>query len=139
MVDVLEIQDGVELRSQRLKLRIQSWGENSRRVRATVLSDIDDKLDWALLEPKEVTVNVKINGEGVSVENGAITCLIKLSPDKISSQPWNMTFKETHTGKELTAENHHRFKRWRGVYMKPRGGDTFTCEARFKAYEDERI
>jgi alpha-D-xyloside xylohydrolase len=139
LVDVLEIRDGVELRSQRLKLRVQSWGENSLRVRATVLSDIDEKLDWALLEPKEVTVNVKINGESVSVENGAITCLIKLSPDKISSQPWNMTFKETHTGKELTAENHHRFKRWRGVYMKPRGGDTFACEARFKAYEDERI
>lgn len=139
MVDVLEIQDGVELRSQRLKLRVQSWGENSLRVRATVLSEIDDSLDWALLEPKESTVKVDINDSSVSVENGAITCVIKLSPDSISSQPWSMTFNETHTGKELTAENHHRFKRWRGVYLKPRGGDSFACEARFKSYEGERI
>ncbi len=139
MVNVLEIQDGVELRSQRLKLRVQSWGENSLRVRATVLSEIDDTLDWALLEQKEPTVKVNINDGSVSVENGAITCVIKLSPDSISSQPWNMKFNETNTGKELTAENHHRFKRWRGVYLKPRGGDAFACEARFKAYQDERI
>ncbi len=70
MVDVLEIRDGVELRSQWLKLRVQSWGENSLRVRATVLSDIDDSLDWALLEPKEAMVKVNINDGLVSVENG---------------------------------------------------------------------
>ncbi len=139
MVDVLEIRNGVELRSQRLKLRVQSWGENSLRVSATVLSEINDLLDWALLEPKESEVKVDIKDESVSVENGAVTCLIKLSPDSISSQPWSMTFNETHTGKELTAENHHRFKRWRGVYLKPMGGDSFACEARFKSYEGERI
>ena len=51
MVDVLERIDGVELRSQRLKFRVQSWGENSLRVRATVLYEINDALVWALLEP----------------------------------------------------------------------------------------
>ncbi len=56
MVDVLEIRDGVELRSQRLKLRVQSWGENSLRVRATVLSDIDDKLDWARARGSQIMV-----------------------------------------------------------------------------------
>ena len=80
MVDVLEIQDGIELRSQRLKLRVQSWGENSLRVRATVLSEIDDALDWALLEPKESTFKVNIKDGAVSVENGALTCVINLSP-----------------------------------------------------------
>ena len=113
-----------------------SWGENSLRVRASLL-EINEQ-NWALLEPNEIKPDVVIRDDLVTIRNGKIVCRITLSPDKISSQPWSISFSK-QSGEELLAEDHHRFKRWRGVYLKPKGGDSFTCEARFKAYEGEGL
>ena len=138
MVDIISLENGLELRHQHVRLSIVGWGENSLRVRAG-LGVIDESTDWALLEPKGSNVSVEVNESLATVTNGDIICEISLSPDAVSSQAWTISYRSKSTGKELTAENHHRFKRWRGVYLKPRGGDTFACEARFKAYDGERI
>jgi alpha-D-xyloside xylohydrolase len=139
LVEIVSLGNGVTLHHQQVKLRIEAWGLNSLRVRATLLKDIDGSQDWALLEPKEANVKIHIDEKTASIANGKITCMIQLDPDSISSAPWSISYHNTVTGKELTSENHHRFKRWRGIYLKPREGDSFHAEARFKAYEDERI
>ena len=139
MVEIISLKNGVEFLHQQVRLRIEAWGLNSFRVRATMLREIDESLDWALLTPNESKIKVSIEEKMTSIENGEITCKICFNPDNISSIPWNISYHDTRTGKELTSENHHRFKRWRGIYLKPREGDTFQVEARFKQYEDERI
>ena len=140
MVDVSKIENGVELRHQQLRLRVETWGENSLRVRASLM-EIDDKQVWALLEPEETKPEIEIGQGKVTVRNGEIVCNILTQDNiftRIPDQPWSIVFTKPN-GEELLAENHHKFKRWRGVYLKQKGGDSFTCEARFKAYEGEKI
>ncbi len=62
MVDVSTLENGVELRHQQLKLRVETWGENSLRVRASLL-EIDEQV-WALLEPDEIKTFHKAFQEG---------------------------------------------------------------------------
>jgi len=131
--------NGLELRYQQVKLRVEAWGTNSLRVRATLLDEIDETLDWALLKPDQSTVMSNFTDEYAELVNCNISCRANLNPDNISGHPWTLTFHRSDTGAELLAENLHRFKRWRGIYFKPKGGDSFHAEAWFKAYPDEHI
>ena len=40
-------------------LSIMPWGENSFRVRSTVLGEVEDT-DWALLPPEETTAEIHV-------------------------------------------------------------------------------
>ena len=105
-------------------MRVETWGENSLRVRASLL-EIDEQV-WALLKQKEIKPEIDIVPEKVTVRNGEIVCNIHIDPEnifkRIPGQPWSIVFTKPN-GEELLAENHHKFKRWRGVYLKQRGGD----------------
>lgn len=58
------------------KLLIQPWGENSFRVRSTVLGEVLDT-DFALLPVEEAAVNIEIHEKKASITNGKITAVIE--------------------------------------------------------------
>ena len=68
MVDISTLENGVELRHQQLRLKVETWGENSLRVRASLL-EIDEQV-WALLKQKEIKPEIDIVPEKVTVRNG---------------------------------------------------------------------
>ena len=124
MVEVRRLINGVELTHQQLRLRVEAWGKDSLRVRASMMQ-INDDMNWALLEPEKIKPIIELKDHEITIGNGGIVGQIKLSPDKVSNQPWSITFLRS-TGEELLSEDHHRFKRWRGIYLKPKGGNSFT-------------
>ena len=56
-------------------VRIEPWGENAIRVRATKNSHLPDE-DWALEKVKEVTPEIKINSNNAEFINGKIRLTI---------------------------------------------------------------
>src|SRR5690554_3549364 len=57
-------------------LNIEPWGRNSLRVRATQLSDFQDEIYSALLEPEETDVKIVNDRQSASITNGKIKCQI---------------------------------------------------------------
>ena len=53
------------------QLRIQPWGENSLRVRATKRATFEDQ-NWALLEPQQTSAKITISDGEARIENGSI-------------------------------------------------------------------
>ncbi|MDR1420652.1 MAG: glycoside hydrolase family 31 protein [Treponema sp.] len=64
------------------KLWIESWGENSLRVRGTKMAEMPE-CDWALLSPRTDAADIDIGEEGASIRNGKIELRIN-SSGKIS-------------------------------------------------------
>ncbi|GHV45179.1 glycosyl hydrolase [Spirochaetia bacterium] len=67
------------------KLWVESWGENSLRVRSTKMAEMpgvsggNAPEDWALLPPKPCTADIRITDEGASIRNGKIEIRINNS------------------------------------------------------------
>ncbi len=61
-------------RFDRELLRIEPWGENSFRVRATKNGVLLDNEDFALEKVPEVSAKIEINGTRASIVNGKIRC-----------------------------------------------------------------
>lgn len=59
-------------------LRIEPWGENSFRVRATILGEIEDT-DYALIPQQNKTVDIHIEEYRGIISNGKITAVIEVS------------------------------------------------------------
>jgi len=53
------------------KLRIEPWGANSFRVRATKMKELPTE-DWALLKPDHAKANIEITDKGAEISNGKI-------------------------------------------------------------------
>jgi alpha-D-xyloside xylohydrolase len=53
------------------KVRIEPWGKNSLRFRASKMAELPAE-DWALLSPEPSTPEITIGGEGASIRNGKI-------------------------------------------------------------------
>ncbi|MDR1106577.1 MAG: family 31 glucosidase, partial [Treponema sp.] len=64
------------------KVWIESWGENSLRVRGTKMAEMPE-CDWALLPPGPCAAGITIGEEGASIRNGKIEARIN-SAGKIS-------------------------------------------------------
>jgi alpha-D-xyloside xylohydrolase len=113
-------------------LQIEPWGRDSLRVRSTVDTGIRDDLLNILLPPAATDVEITIGEEGAVIRNGAITASI--SPEGL------IRFSTTDTGAELLAEQ----PPVRATRLPPRAykaahGELFHLEARFRAYDDERL
>ena len=119
-------------------VRIEPWGRDSLRVRATVGPEIRDDLPSALLEPAPIEAQIEIDPEHALIRNGAIAAEIHLREDFRNPQA-RIRFLKAATGEELLAESPSYFPRPPARQFKPVGGDHFRIEARFKAYDDERI
>jgi len=109
-------------------LRIEPWGADCLRVRCTELPEIDDRL-MALIEPQEAAdVTIDTSGEEAVLVNGRITA-------RVSQTGWTR-FHNTATGEVLLEEEPTlRVRHFRSLA----GGDRYRIEARFRAYDGERI
>lgn len=112
-------------------VRIEPWGSDSLRIRATENTEIRDDLPQALLDPPPATVQIEISGERASICNGAITAEARLDKNTVR-------FINTNTGQEYLAEEAPRH--WPPARnFRHAAGDYFEVQVRFKAYEDERL
>ncbi len=113
-------------------LRIEPWGRDSLRVRATVNGEIRDDLISALLPAGEVKADIEIDGDAAVIRNGALAA-------ELSTQG-HLRFFDTRSQRELLAEKRTVI----ATRIPPRAfkaahGDLFHLETRFLAYEDERL
>src|SRR5215475_8079868 len=117
-------------------LRLEPWGGDAIRVRAT-LGPILDGLPGALLEPPDaVGAVVKIEDGTASLTNGALTAGV--SVDAQTGQAV-IRFADTATGAELLAEEPIHFW-WPGPRLyTPTGNGCHRLEQHFRAYEGERL
>jgi alpha-D-xyloside xylohydrolase len=120
-------------------VQIEPWGPDSLRVRATMGPDIRDDLPGALLSPSATPAQVKIKGENAVIRNGKIAAEARPEWDGLRGDSVRIRFFNAVTGAELVAESPSHFPKPPSRGFKPVGGDHFHVEARFKAYDDERI
>lgn len=112
-------------------LKIEPWGRNGIRVRATRLNMI--KSDWisALLVQADCPGEIEIRESGASLRNDAI--LVRVSTRG------ELTFLNATTGQELLKEKPIHPLSIPSRYYKDLKGDLFHIEACFEAYDDEHI
>jgi alpha-D-xyloside xylohydrolase len=112
-------------------LKIEPWGRNGVRVRATRLNII--KSDWisSLLAQADCSAVIEIGESGASLRNGAM--LVRVSTFG------ELTFLNAGTGQELLKEKPIHPLSIPSRYYKDLKGDLFHIEASFEAYDDERI
>jgi alpha-D-xyloside xylohydrolase len=112
-------------------VRIESWGQDSLRVRATENAEISDSLPQALLEPPAALSDVEIGSDRATIRNGAMAAEAWLDKNTIR-------FFNPLTGGEYLAEDAPRH--WPpSRYFRPVAGDHFELQVRFKAYVGERL
>ncbi|MGD0330609.1 MAG: hypothetical protein ABSB40_09235 [Nitrososphaeria archaeon] len=110
-------------------VRIQAWGEDGIRVRATKTPQIND-LNYALLDMPASKSHIEVADDVATLDNGKIRA-------EISMNGLIRFFKETN--KVLLEE--YAF----GPYLYParrykaRSSDLFELQVAFKAYDDERF
>jgi alpha-D-xyloside xylohydrolase len=114
-------------------LRIEPWGRDSLRVRATIQPEILDDLPGALLDPAPSQTDIVIGQERATIRNGAV--MAEISPTG------NLRFVNTATGAELLQEEEHLlpfgWPRQRSYQALP--GGLFHIEVRFLAHDDEHF
>ena len=113
-------------------VRIESWGKDSLRVRATVTGQIRDDLVSVLLPPSETQTTVSMAADGATISNGDLTAHI--------SSSGRIRFVRTIDDAELTAEIPTEIspRRWARAFRHAQG-EYFHLAARFRAYEGERL
>ena len=112
-------------------LKIEPWGRNGIRVRATRLNTI--KTDWisALLVQPDCPIQIEISESWASLRNG--TTLVRIGAHG------DLTFLNAHTGQEFLKEKPIHSLSVPSRYYKDLKGDLFHIEACFEAYDDEHI
>ncbi len=123
--EILTWQNGYET------IHIQSWGENSLRIRATCNPQFVEN-EWALLLPQPAQAIIEIQEQSASLQNGKITAHI--------SAAGQIHFTHTQSGKLLAGEpqaplNHlHPGRRYKLLE-----GGLYRIEARFLPHPGERF
>lgn len=113
-------------------VRIEAWGQDSLRVRATVSGAIRDSLVNVLLPPKETHVDITIDEREATIRNGTILARV--------SSTGLIRFFDAQRGVELLAEvPPGHATRVPPRLFKATYGALFHVEARFHAYDDERF
>jgi len=105
---------------------IQPWGADSVRVRATRSAEMRET-DWALLPPAAVEVDIELRDEEASLRNGLLLVTI-------AHTGW-IRFFNAETGAVLLEERPHLRVR----DFVPLDGARYRIEARFNAYDGERL
>lgn len=121
-------------------VRLESWGADSLRVRATPNATLCDDLPGALLPPPDLPVEITLAGQRAIMRNGKIAAEVTLGPQ--GTEPWPpgfIRFFNAETGAELLAESPQHFAWPPARTFRPLRGELYQLEARFKAYEGERL
>ena len=113
------------------QIRVEPWGKNALRVRASRLPRTDDNL-WALLPAEETETEISIGTEEASITNGKVTCRI--------SKEGRIAFYNAE-GKKLLREYWEvkPFPEIRGRQWKPRQAGSMELTVRFEAEDGEKI
>ena len=121
-------------------VRIEPWGIDSLRVRATAAERILDDLPGALLPPAPVTPEIEIADGRAVIRNGAIGAefLVQSSAAGLDTRA-DLRFFRTESGEELLAEAPAYFPKPPARQFKHVGGDHFRAAVRFRAYDGERF
>jgi hypothetical protein len=105
--------ESIILRSGQAKVRIEAWGRDGIRVRATTLGEIMQDLPGSLLEQGWAEAEVSLDGKVAEIRNGATTVKVELEPLQGWPIPWRISFHDSD-GRELLGEKMDRFRRWPG-------------------------
>ncbi len=129
-------------RFDRELLRIEPWGENSFRVRATKNGAMLDNEDFALEKVPEVPAKIEINGTRASIVNGKLRCEVFPSgkirflnqKGEILLEEYDRNrFREEDEGFNSALEIFPR------TFTPNRGTENFRLAVRFEASEGEKL
>jgi alpha-D-xyloside xylohydrolase len=121
-------------------VRIEPWGEDSLRVRATAGAEILDDLPGALLAPAPTNPEIEINNQRAWLRNGKIAAEVTLPSTMLEFAPQpTIRFFRADNGTELLSETPADVVQPPARGFKPVAGEYYRVEARFAAYDDERI
>lgn len=133
-----EVNGSLLFRENGETVMITPWGENSLRIRSTILSDIEDG-SVALLEPVKTNAVIQIDNADdmhASIENG------KIKAD-LTVQPWGHALQITflnHRGEVLLQEiPNGGALTLKARHFKPLPGGSFRLKASFNANPAEKI
>lgn len=134
-------------------LRVEAWGENSLRVRATMLKDFTGN-DWALTEKvKETSTEVKTfdvtyrTGEGTDVDrthgkitNGDISCEVNFAGVMSFYKKDKLILREYFRSYDGTISRESRClkivnREWKGI----QGSDNYKLKVRFDSNPGEKL
>lgn len=122
------------------QVRIEPWGSDSLRIRATESTSIRDDLPGALLDTGSTEAQITVTGDRATVRNGKVTARVSLARERTEMYPeGRIRFVHSETGKELLAEQRQHFVMPGARHFRSVGGELYHLEARFKAYADERL
>ncbi|MCD6290276.1 MAG: glycoside hydrolase family 31 protein [Anaerolineae bacterium] len=123
-------------------VRIEPWGNDSLRVRSTTGKAILDNWPQALLAPSPGgpdDVEISIHDSRAVIRNGRLIAELSVQSDEVRSPTGEIRFLNAQSGEELLAEAPVWFPLPPARYFTSVGGDLYRIEARFKAYEGERL
>jgi hypothetical protein len=90
---IITIEDkSLILRSGQAQARIEAWGRDGIRVRATTLDEINLNLPGSLLDREEDGAAPSLNRNVAEIRNGAITVRVELEPLHGWPIPWRISF-----------------------------------------------
>jgi alpha-D-xyloside xylohydrolase len=111
-------------------VRIEPWGADSLRVRATQAAEIRD-LPGALLPPSPAEAEITIGPEAAAIRVGRLRADV--------TAEGQISFSNAMTGARLLAEPAPRFIRPPARWFKPLGSDLHHIAAEFEAVAGERF
>ena len=129
-------------RFDRELLRIEPWGENSFRVRATKNGVMLDNEDFALEKVPEVPAKIEINGTRASIVNGKLRCevfpsgkirFLNQKGEVLLEEYDRNRFREEDEGFNSALEIFPR------TFAPNRGTENFRLAVRFEASEGEKL
>lgn len=127
--------DSLVFRENGETVMITPWGENSLRVRSTILEDIQDN-SVALLEPKKSEPSIQIEPMKASIQNGKITAELVVQPwgnalqITFRNQKGEVLLREISNGGALALKARH---------FKSLQGGSFKLKASFESNPSEKI
>lgn len=146
MTHFRDLGDALEWRARGETLRVEAWGADAVRVRATPGGPLLDDLPGALLDlpPGMAKPRITIDEHDATLVNGDITVRIdadtagRLRPNLGPAAGW-LTFTRTEDGAELLAERSAHFW-WPGPRLATATGNGYhRLEQCFRAYPGERL
>ncbi|MCL6512399.1 MAG: glycoside hydrolase family 31 protein [Anaerolineae bacterium] len=124
-------------------VRVEPWGKDALRVRATPNAMLDDDRLSALLPTENNNASIHIEGNRALVRHGRIAAevVVRKPLDWVdaSGMDIGLRFLDADSGAELLAEESYHPSWPPPRCFRPAGGDLWRLEARFRAYRGERF
>ena len=132
--------NALTFRSCNQMVRIEPWGRDSLRVRATPEPAVLEDWPGALLPAQPTGAEISIDGDRALLRNGKISAEVSLARE--GTEPYaegRIRFVHAETGAEVLAEQPLHFVMPGARHFRPVGGNLYHLEARFRAYGGERF